>query len=200
MSLTAHFINHAAAKAAKEAARRLEVRDWTARKLAPIAVSLVLHGLRRRTATIFGAAALSFTLSKYEEDLIVRAGRRFGDADVRARGEAFLDRALGRHRLRSVQAIADLASIDMRTATAILAMTAAATLSALSKARRDLKLGVTQLQGVLKSESAGIDYADPRVVKEVRNWVFRPSIFVRLWSRAQALLAPRPAREIALAK
>ncbi|MGE0408993.1 MAG: DUF937 domain-containing protein [Amphiplicatus sp.] len=198
MSLAAHLINDAASRAAHESFYRLNVTEWTASKLVPVAVSLILHGLRRRSRTVLGAAALSFTLRRYNEDVFIRE-RRLGDADMRARGDWLIDRSLGRHRERAVRVISDLALIDPDKAAMILAMTAAGIVSALSKTRRALRLGVLEMQGVVKSEAEGVDNADPDLVREIRAWVFAPPFYVRVWRSAIAFLRPQAGPEMALA-
>lgn len=168
-------MHQAAARAAHEAARKLDLDDDVARQLAPIGVAITLSGMKRNFAGIIGATALGFALDRSEEDLLTRHGR-LSAADIRARGEALMDRILRRrHSARAVTAIADLAEIDTRSAKIFLAMSGAAVLSALAKTKRELRLNALQIHGVMKSEAARIDNADPSLINQVIDWVFRPN-------------------------
>jgi len=184
MSLAAHLLNQAASAAANEAVRRLNIEEWPASKLAPVALSLVMYGYRRRTRSVIGAAGLAILLDRCPENLL-RNQRRLSAADVRARGRALADRTLGSDRSRAVQALAELAAIDTRRASELLSMTAAAATSALAKTRRDLSLNALELRGVVKSEAARVDQADPTLVAQVREWVFRPAWPQRIWLKAK---------------
>lgn len=185
MSLAAHLLNQAATVAAHEAVRRMNIDEWPASKLAPVAVSLVMHGYRRRTGSVLGAASLAILLDRCPENLL-RNQRRLSAADIRARGRALSERALGPNRSRAIQALADLAAIDAHRASDFLSMTAAAATSALAKARRDLSLDTLELRGVIKSEAARVDATDPVLVSQVREWVFRPAFPQRIWLKAKA--------------
>lgn len=187
MSLSGHLLHRAAENAACAAARRLNIDERMAARLAPIAVALVLAGFRRNTAGLLGAAAFAFALNRHQEDLLNKEGR-LGDADVRIRGEAILDKALGRHARRGAIVIADLAGLDLARATALLAMTAAGVIAALAKARRDLQLSQAQLRGVIKSESARVDGADPGLMADILDWVFQPPFIIRTLGSAGEIL------------
>jgi hypothetical protein len=194
MSHAARLLNEAASRAAAEGVRKLKIDRWTAERLSPVAVSLVLFGLKRNTVGVAGAAYLSFMLNRYREDLLARE-HRLADPDIRARGENLLDDLFGGNLKRAVTALAELAGIDSRQSQGLLAMTAPGVISALARARRELQLNAMQVQGVIKSETADIDRTDPQLVRDLRDWVFRPSIVARLWrmiSYAVSLPFARP--------
>lgn len=180
MSLVAQYLNRAASRTADEAVQKLHLDDWTARKLSPVAVSLVLYALRREAGNLVGATALIIALNCYTEDLLEDEGKLSG-SDLMFRGETILDRHFGINRHRAAMAVSDLAMIDYDEAHAFLALAAAAVVSALSKARRELKLDIFQLQGVVKSEAAAFDRVDASLFAELRDWVFRPSMSGRVW-------------------
>lgn len=179
MSLTGHLLHRAAQTAAKEASRKLDIEDEMAERLAPVAVALILTGFRRNTETSIGAALFGFSLNKYCEDVLANS-RRLSDPDVRARGEAFVDRALGGNARRAAIVLADLAEIGVAQARSLLGMTAPAVVSALSKAQRDLNLSAGQLRGVIKSEAAHVDGVDPHLVRRILDWVFAPPLMARV--------------------
>lgn len=180
MSLVAHYLNRAAARTAEEATQKLHLDDWTARKLSPIAVSLVMYALRREAANLVGATALVIALNCYTEDLLEDENPLAG-SDLLFRGETILERHFGINRHRAAMAVSDLAMIDYDEAHAFLALAAAAVVSALSKARRELKLDIFQLQGVVKSEAAAFDRVDAALFADLRDWVFRPPMTGRVW-------------------
>lgn len=188
MSLSAHLLSNAAASAADEAVHRLKLDPWTAEKLALVATALLLYGLRRKTRTPLGAAGLAFHLHCYREDLLANRSR-LAAVDIRARGEAVLSRTFGRHRGRAQRAIAELGAIDPHHAAILFAMVAAASVSALSQARRDISLNAFQLQGVIKIEAARLDGADPALVSKISAWVFRPLWPAQIWEKMRARLA-----------
>lgn len=185
MSLAAYLLNQAAEVTAREAVRRLGLEEWPASKLAPMALSIFMHGCRRKTRTLLGAASFAILLDRCPEDLL-RNERRLSAADIRARGQAFVDCAIGANQMRAVDVLAELADIDRRRAAGVLAMTAAAATSALAKSRRDLKLNTLELRGVVKSEAARIDDADPGLVRQVHEWVFRPAWPQQIWLKAKS--------------
>jgi hypothetical protein len=149
MSLVAHYLNRAAAKTADEAIAKLRIDDWTARRLSPVAVSLIMYALRRESRNLVGATALVIALNCYAEDLLEEESPLLG-TDLLFRGETILERHFGINRHRASVAMSDLAMIDYDEAHAFLALAAAAVISALAKARRELKLDIFQLQGVVK--------------------------------------------------
>jgi hypothetical protein len=180
MSLVARYLDQASARTAEEANRRLGIDAWSASKLAPVAVSLIMYALRREAGNVVGATALMIALNCYTEDLLEDDGR-LGDADVLFRGETILERHFSINRHRATTAISDLAMIGYDEAQIFLAVAAAAVVSALAKARRELKLDVFQLQGVVKSEAAAFDRVDAMLFADLKEWVFRPSMGGRVW-------------------
>jgi len=179
MSLTGHLLHRAASQAAEEAARKLNIDENMAAKLTHVAIAIILEGFRRRAAGPLGATAFGFSLRQYREDVLVDP-RRLSDADIRARGEALIERALGRHDDRATTVLADLSEIELAHARSILAMTAPAVVSALSQAKLELNLSPGQLSGVLKSEAEQVDGVDPNLVKDILAWVFRPPFVARV--------------------
>lgn len=180
MSLVAHYLNRAAGRTAEGAIQKLHIEDWTARKLSPVAVSLVMYALRREAGNVVGAMALVIALNCYTEDLLEDQDA-LGGSDILFRGETILERHFGINRHRAAVAISDLAMIDYDEAHAFLALAAAAVVSALAKARRELKLDIFQLQGVIKSEAAAFDRVDAALFADLRDWVFRPPVTGRVW-------------------
>lgn len=193
MSLTARLLNEAAARVAEEGVRKLKIDPWTAEKLAPVAVSLVLFGLKRSTGGFLGAGALAFLLARNREDLLER-DHRLADPDVRARGEMLLPELFRNNLDRAVIAIADLAGLDPAQARRLLEMTAPAVVSTFAAARRALALNTLQVQGVVKSEAAAIDRTDPDLVRELREWVFQPHWIRRAMKSVLSTLPVRRAR------
>jgi hypothetical protein len=198
MSLVAHYLNRAAARTAEEATEKLRIDDWTARRLSPVAVSLVMYALRREAGNLVGATALVIALNCYTEDLLEEASP-LGGSDILFRGETILERHFGINRHRASIAISDLAMIDYDEARAFLALSAAAVISALAKARRELKLDIFQLQGVVKSEAAAFDRVDSALFADLCDWVFRPSFsgraFKEMWMGLGQAFKPRVRRE-----
>lgn len=185
MSLAAHLLRQAVDISAKESVRRLDIDGWTADKLSPIALSLFMRGLLRRTKTPVGALLFAAHLNQYTEDLLANQ-RRLSAPDIRARGQTLTEEILGPYCLRAIEALANLAAIDPRRASELLYMEAAAAMSALSRTQRELQLKTFELRGVLKSEAAQVDNADPKLAGQVSAWVFRPGWFSRFREKTRA--------------
>lgn len=195
MSLSAFYMRRAAAKSALQAARRLRINDAAALRTAPVAIGIILHALRRNSVSLLGPKGLRYALRHCRED-VLKDNRRLGAADVRARGEAIFHKVMGRHSDRAVAAVAKLAKTDAKRAKVFLAICAAAVASALSETKRELALSNGQTLGVLISEAAMMDNADPSLIRNVRDWVFRPHLLVRFWRR---MTTPAPPAAAAVA-
>ncbi len=179
MSLSAFHMRRAAAKSALQAARRLRLNDAAALRTAPVAIGIILFALRRNSASLLAPGGLRYALKHCRED-VLHDTRRLGAADVRARGAAIFQHVMGRHGDRAVAAVAKLAGTDHKRAREFLAICAAAVASALSATKRELNLTTGQTLGVLISEAAMMDNADPGLIRNVREWVFRPHFLIRL--------------------
>lgn len=182
MSLSGYFINRAVATAAHQTALRFGVAESIALRLTPVTVGVILFALRRYTANPLGVARLGFALNEFRED-VLKDKKRLGAADVRARGERIFRSVTGRNAGRAVSAISDLAGIDPRNAASILTISTAAVMSALAKTKRNLNLSTNQTVGVLISEAAMVENADPQLLEDVREWIFRPPLVARWLKR-----------------
>lgn len=191
MSLAAHLLRQAAEISAKESTRRLGIDDWRANKVTPIALSLLMRGLLWRTETPIGAVLFAIRLDRYQEDILA-SQRRLSAPDIRARGRALSEGILGPYCNRAIGALADLGAIDPHRAAEVLSMTAAAAVSALSRAQRELGLKTFELRGVLKSEAAQVENADARLARQTSTWVFRPNWLSRLWDRIRSAILESP--------
>lgn len=176
MSVAARFLERAVELTARQSARRLGLEARTAIVLSPVAISLVLHGLRHNTSSLIDATLFGFALDGFSSDILDNDGRRLGDADIGACGEGVLARAFGARRHRAVIVLARFAETDVETARRFLAMAGAATAAALAGARRTAWFSPRQLQAVIAWESEGAPGADPALVRHVRRQIFRPGV------------------------
>ncbi|MCK5746625.1 MAG: hypothetical protein KAH44_10430 [Oricola sp.] len=190
MSLSTYYMRQASRKVAAQATRTMRLEETLALRAAPVALWLVLHALSQNSTSLMMRPGLRYALSRSRED-VLKTGR-LGAADVRARGDELFQKVMGPHAGRAVRAIENLAKVDARRARTILAISAIAAVSALGETKRELNLSAGQTVGVLLSEAAFMDNADPALLRKVRDWVFRPPWWSRLMSRA-AMLLHRPA-------
>ncbi len=183
MSASTSFLRQVLVIAIRESVRKSWVLDVaSARMVIPVAMALFMLGLRRRARSKDGAAWVFALINRYQEDLL-RNERRLAAPDVRARGDFLSDRIFRRGKTQAVRALADLAGIDLQQAAEVLSMVAAATVSAMAKAKRELNLSAPELSGVIKSEAASIDGADTELTAELWNSVMRarrPRLFLPL--------------------
>jgi hypothetical protein len=167
MSASGSYLRLACLLVARAAAGKQKlVDDSLARKIGPVAVAVIVQALQERARTVGGVRRLRWLLSRYCEDVLT-GERRLAAADVRARGDALARLVLRRRKARMVRALADRFAVDLDCAQEILALAAAAAVSALSKARRELHLKSAELSGVIKSEAALVEGADPALAAEV---------------------------------
>ncbi len=197
MSLSTYYMRQASKKAALQAAQRLRMAEMSALKTAPVGLWLILQALRQNSSSpLFLRPGLRYALSRSRED-VLNGSHRLGAPDVRARGDALFSKVMGRHSDRALEAIEKLARIDRKQARIFMSMCAVAAVAALAETKRELNLSTGQTLGVLISEAAFMDNADPALLQKVRNWVFRPPWWSRAWQRMRAPFA-RPAPSAAI--
>ncbi len=194
MALSTLHMRQAARKAALQAARGMGIEETRAMRAAPVALWLVLYALGRNSTSPFLLTGLRpglrYALNRCRED-VFKTGR-LGASDVKARGEALVLKVMGRHAPRAVRAVESLAGTDERRARAFLGVCAVAAIRALSETKGELNLTVEQTIGVLMSEAALLDNADPSFMPKMRDWVFRPPFWSRPFAK-MATLFRRPA-------
>ncbi|MEL7486286.1 MAG: DUF937 domain-containing protein [Pseudomonadota bacterium] len=161
MSLLETLTNVVSSQVAQQAAQKTGLSNDAAAKLAPMAMAVLMNGLKNNAASNDGAQALSSALDNHDGGLLSQL-TRLGDDDVMADGDKILGHILGGKRGQAEQQLAQAAGgVDSSQVASILKMAAPAVLGALGQAKREQGLDANALSGLLKTEGARAQAAAP---------------------------------------
>lgn len=161
MSLMEQLINVAQSQMAGPAAQKTGVSQDLAAKALPMAMAVLMNGLKGNTKDAKGAEALSAALDKHDGALLNNPSALNAD-DVMADGERILGHILGGKRGQvEEQLAAATGGVDKSQMASILAMAAPAVLAALGKEKREKGLRASDIAGLVKSEEATARAAAP---------------------------------------
>ncbi len=155
------LINAAQSQMAGAAAEQTGVSQDLAAKALPMAMAVLMNGLKSNTKDANGAEALSAALDKHDGALLDNPNALNADS-VMADGERILGHILGGKRGQvEEQLAAATGGVDKSQMSAILAMAAPAVLAALGKEKRQRGLGAQDIAGLVRSEDASARAAAP---------------------------------------
>ena len=161
MSLMDTLTNAVASQIASQAVEKTGLSSGAAAKLAPMAMAVLMNGLKNNAAKPGGAEALSSALEKHDGGLLSQL-TRLGDDDVMADGQKILGHVLGGKRNDAEAQLAKAAGgVDSSQVSALLAMAAPAVLGALGQAKRQQNMGASDLSGFLRQEEQHARAAAP---------------------------------------
>ncbi len=161
MSLMDQLTQVVASQITGAAAQKAGISESMAAKLAPMAMAVVMNGLKNNASSRQGAEALANALDNHDGGLLDRP-EAVAEDSVMADGQKILGHVLGAKRGDAERQLASAAGgIDASQVSAILAMAAPAVLGALGKAKREQNLDVSALTDLVKTEGQRAKEAAP---------------------------------------
>lgn len=161
MSIMDQLTKVVAAQVTQAAVQKTGISQGAAAKMAPMAMALLMNGLKKNAATPQGAQALSSALDKHDGGLLGNL-TQLGDDNVMADGQKILGHIFGGNRQNAEAQLAQAAGIDQSQVSSMLAMAAPAVLGALGQAKREQNLDVSALAGLVNQEGQRAQSAAPK--------------------------------------
>jgi len=161
MSLMDLLTQAATSQVTKSAAQKTGMSEAMTAKMMPIAMAVLMNGLKANAQKENGATALASALERHDGALLNQADR-ITDDNVLADGQKILGHILGGKQGQAEQALAKSAGgMDASQMGKLLAMAAPMVLGALGKAKTERNLDGAGLLGLLKEEGPRARQATP---------------------------------------
>lgn len=160
MSLMDQLTNALAGQASQAVAQKTGLSEDMAAKMMPMAMSVLMGGLKKNAANPQGAQALSNALDHHDGGLLNNIGN-LADDNVMADGQKILGHILGGNQAQAEQQLAQVGGIDQSQVSSILAMAAPAVLGALGRTKREQGLDPSALAGLISEEGKRAQKAAP---------------------------------------
>ncbi|MEM9169242.1 MAG: DUF937 domain-containing protein [Pseudomonadota bacterium] len=151
------LVQMASGQAAKTADEKTGLSEGLAAQVMPMAMAVLMKGLKGNAASAQGAEALASALDNHD-GAVVDDPTALQNDDVLADGQKILGHILGGKQAETERQLAQVAGgIDQSQISSILAMAAPAVLGALGKAKREQGLSASDLAGMLNSEAKEVE-------------------------------------------
>ncbi len=160
MSLMDQLTQVVASQLAPQASQKTGMNQNLAAQMMPMAMAVIMNGLKKNASTPQGAEALSRALDNHDGSLLNNVGR-IGDDNVLADGQKILGHILGGKREQTEAALAKSAGVGQDQIGALLAMAAPAILASLGRAKREQGLDSSALAGLVTEEGFRAQKAAP---------------------------------------
>ncbi len=160
MSLMEQLTNAVVGQIAGQAAQKTGLSDDMAAKLMPMAMSVLMGGLKKNAASPEGAQALSNALDRHDGGMLDNLSALTND-DTMADGQKILGHILGGRQNGAQEMMAQATGANASQINNLLAMAAPAVLASLGKAKREQGLGVSDLANLVNAEGAAAQKAAP---------------------------------------
>lgn len=170
MSLMDQLTNVLTAQVARSAAQKAGVSEGLAATLMPMAMAVLMNGLKKNAATPDGAEALARALDRHDGSLLNDA-RGIDRDDVVSDGEKILGHILGGKRQHTERTLAKAAGVDQAQVAKLLAMAAPAVLASLGRAKRERNLDVSGLAGLVAEEGMRAERAAPNELSGLMQFI-----------------------------
>lgn len=160
MSLMDQLTEVVVQQAAGKAAQKTGLSQGMAAQMMPMAMAVLMKGLKKNAASPEGAEQLSRALDRHDGSLLNDVAR-LGDEDVIADGQNILSHILGGKNSGVQTALAQAAGANQEQVSKILAMAAPALLASLGRAKREQGLDSAGLAGLLAEEGVKAEQKAP---------------------------------------
>jgi hypothetical protein len=151
MSLIDQLVEIAAGQLSGPASKRAGVSQSATAAMLPLAMTVLMNGLKKNVASSDGAAKLAGALGSHDGGLLDDVDRLSND-DTLADGEKILNHILGAKRASTELALSKAGGVDQSQVASILAMAAPALLASLGRAKREQNLDATALSQLITRE------------------------------------------------
>lgn len=160
MSLMDQLTSVVVSQMSHQAAQKTGLDAGAAEKLMPVAMAVLMGGLKKNASDPQGAAALASALERHDGGLLNNPGR-LGEDDVLADGQKILGHILGGKQAQTERALAKSAGVDQAQIGRLLAMAAPMVLASLGRAKREQGLDASALAGLVTEESVRVQNKAP---------------------------------------
>lgn len=161
MSLMDQLTNVVIGQVTQQAAAKTGLSESMAKQMMPMAMAVLMKGLKNNASTPQGAESLAKALTKHDGSLLNNVSR-LGDDDVLAEGQKILGHILGGKQAGTQQALAKAAGVSSDQIGGLLAMAAPAVLASLGRASREGGLDASGLAGLVTEEGVRAEKAAPK--------------------------------------
>ena len=160
MSLIDELTQIVSAEVTQQTSQKTGLNQNVAAQMMPMAMAVLMNGLKKNAATPHGAEALSNALENHDGGLLDNLGS-LSDDNVLADGQKILDHILGAKRGQAETALAQAAGVKQDQIGSLLAMAAPAVLASLGKMKREQGLDASSLAKLVAKEGAHAQTAAP---------------------------------------
>lgn len=151
MSLMDQLTQVVVSQMAGQAAQKTGLSSEMAAKLMPMAMSVLMGGLKKNASSPAGAEALSNALDRHDGGLLDNLGQ-ISNQSTLADGQKILGHILGGRQQGAEDMMAKAAGVDRSQINDLLAMAAPAVLAGLGKAKKEQGLGANDLARMVQQE------------------------------------------------
>ena len=170
MSLMDQLTQVVASQLAPQASQKTGMNQNLAAQMMPMAMAVIMNGLKKNASTPQGAEALSRALENHDGSLLNNVSK-IGDDNVLADGQKILGHILGGKRGQTEAALAKSAGVNQDQIGSLLAMAAPAILASLGRAKREQGLDSSALAGLVIEEGVRAQKAAPTQFGGLMNFL-----------------------------
>jgi len=170
MSLMDQLTQVVASQLAPQASQKTGMNQNLAAQMMPMAMAVIMNGLKKNASTPQGAEALSRALENHDGSLLNNVSK-IGDDNVLADGQKILGHILGGKRGQTEAALAKSAGVNQDQIGSLLAMAAPAILASLGRAKREQGLDSSALAGLVTEEGVRAQKAAPTQFGGLMNFL-----------------------------
>ena len=170
MSLMDQLTQVVASQLAPQASQKTGMNQNLAAQMMPMAMAVIMNGLKKNASTPQGAEALSRALENHDGSLLNNVSK-IGDDNVLADGQKILGHILGGKRSQTEAALAKSAGVNQDQIGSLLAMAAPAILASLGRAKREQGLDSSALAGLVTEEGVRAQKAAPTQFGGLMNFL-----------------------------
>ncbi|MEQ8177170.1 MAG: DUF937 domain-containing protein [Amphiplicatus sp.] len=170
MSLMDQLTQVVASQLAPQASQKTGMNQNLAAQMMPMAMAVIMNGLKKNASTPQGAEALSRALENHDGSLLNNVSK-IGDDNVLADGQKILEHILGGKRGQTEAALAKSAGVNQDQIGSLLAMAAPAILASLGRAKREQGLDSSALAGLVTEEGVRAQKAAPTQFGGLMNFL-----------------------------
>ena len=170
MSLMDQLTQVVASQLAPQASQKTGMNQNLAAQMMPMAMAVIMNGLKKNASTPQGAEALSRALENHDGSLLNNVSK-ISDDNVLADGQKILGHILGGKRSQTEAALAKSAGVNQAQIGSLLAMAAPAILASLGRAKREQGLDSSALAGLVTEEGVRAQKAAPTQFGGLMNFL-----------------------------
>ncbi|MEL6371136.1 MAG: DUF937 domain-containing protein [Pseudomonadota bacterium] len=170
MSLLDQLSDVVVGQMTSQAAQKTGLSDSVTKQMLPMAMAVLMNGLKKNTSTPQGAEALSNALERHDGSLLNDVNR-IGADDVLIDGQKILGHIFGNKQSGMESALANAAGANQDQVSKLLAMAAPAVLASLGRAKKEQGLDVSDLAGLIAKEGVEAEQKAPNELSGLLRFI-----------------------------